>query len=64
MKNKKGNALALAPIGVFLILYLGLGILFEYVMKIPMGFYNVPIVVAFLSAILVACVQNLSLIHI
>lgn len=27
MKNKKGNALALAPIGVFLILYLGLGIL-------------------------------------
>ena len=24
----------------------------------PMGFYNVPIVVAFLSAILVACVQN------
>ena len=58
MKNKKGNALALAPIGVFLILYLGLGILFEYVMKIPMGFYNVPIVVAFLTAILVACLQN------
>ena len=58
MKNKKGNALALAPIGVFLILYLGLGILFEYVMKIPMGFYNVPIVVAFLAAILVACLQN------
>ncbi len=36
----------------------GLGILFEYVLKIPMGFYNVPIVVAFLAAILVACVQN------
>ena len=46
------------PIGVFLVLYLGLGILFEYVMKIPMGFYNVPIVVAFLAAILVACLQN------
>ena len=55
---KKGKGIALLPIGVFLVLYLGLGILFEYVMKIPMGFYNVPIVVAFLSAILVACVQN------
>ncbi|WP_448775857.1 Na+/H+ antiporter NhaC family protein [Blautia sp.] len=58
MKKEKGNAIALLPIGVFLILYLGLGILFEYVMKIPMGFYNVPIVVAFLAAILVACLQN------
>ena len=56
--RKKGNVIALLPIGVFLVLYLGLGILFEYVMKIPMGFYNVPIVVAFLAAILVACVQN------
>ena len=35
-----------------------IGILFEYVMKIPMGFYNVPIVFAFLVAILVACLQN------
>ena len=55
---KKENGAALLPIGVFLLLYLGLGILFEYVMKIPMGFYNVPIVVAFLVAILVACIQN------
>lgn len=55
---KKGNAMALIPIGVFLILYLGLGILFEYVLKIPMGFYNIPIVVAFLVALLVACLQN------
>ena len=55
---KKGNAMALLPIGVFLVLYLGLGITFEYVMKIPMGFYNIPIVVAFLSALLVACLQN------
>ncbi|MEE1042605.1 MAG: Na+/H+ antiporter NhaC family protein, partial [Clostridia bacterium] len=31
---------------------------FEYVMKIPMGFYNIPIVVAFLAALLVACLQN------
>ena len=44
---KKLNYIALLPIGVFLVLYLGLGILFEYVMKIPMGFDNEPIVVAF-----------------
>ncbi|MEE1015846.1 MAG: Na+/H+ antiporter NhaC family protein [Lachnospiraceae bacterium] len=56
MKTK--NFKALLPIGVFLVMYLGLGILFEYVMKIPMGFYNIPIVVAFLVALLVACLQN------
>ena len=55
---KKGNPIALLPIGVFLVLYLGLGILFEYVLLIPMGFYNIPIVVAFLVALLVACIQN------
>lgn len=55
---KKNNFKALLPIGVFLVMYLGLGILFEYVMKIPMGFYNIPIVVAFLVALLVACLQN------
>ena len=54
----KANYKALLPIGVFLVLYLGLGILFEYVLKIPMGFYNIPIVVVFLVALLVACVQN------
>ena len=58
---KKGNPLALLPIGVFLAVYLGLGLLFEYVLKIPMGFYNIPIVIAFLVAILVACLQNKSL---
>ena len=57
---KKNNPIALLPIGVFLVLYLGLGILFEYVMKIPMGFYNIPIIIAFLVAILVACLQNRS----
>ena len=55
---KKVNFKALLPIGVFLVLYLGLGILFEYVLKIPMGFYNIPIVVIFLVALLVACIQN------
>ena len=54
----KGNAKALLPIGIFLVLYLGLGILFEYVLKIPMGFYNIPIVVIFLIALLTACLQN------
>lgn len=55
---KKGNVAALLPIGVFLALYLGLGIVFEYALKIPMGFYNIPIVVAFMTALLVACLQN------
>lgn len=55
---KEKNFKALLPIGVFLVMYLGLGIIFEYVMKIPMGFYNIPIVVAFLVALLVACIQN------
>ena len=50
MKNN-GNPAALLPIAVFLILYLGTGILFH-------DFYTMPIVVAFLGAILVACVQN------
>ncbi len=63
MKEKqiRSNPAALLPIGVFLVLYLGLGILFEYVLKIPMGFYNIPIVVIFLTALLVACLQNRSL---
>jgi len=55
---KKGNPIALLPIGVFLAIYLGLGLTFEYGMKISMGFYNIPIVIAFLVGILVACVQN------
>ena len=56
--TQKGNFKALAPIGVFLVLYLGLGLIFEYRMGIAMGFYNIPIVVAFLVALLVACLQN------
>lgn len=54
----KGNVKALLPIGVFLGLYLGLGITFEYILKVGMGFYNIPIVVAFLIALFVACIQN------
>ena len=55
---EKGNPRALLPIGVFLLLYLGLGLTFEYVLAIPMGFSEIPIVIAFLAAILVACLQN------
>ena len=58
MDNNQSNPKALIPIGVFLVLYLGLGIIFEYVLKIPMGFYNIPIVVVFLIALCVACFQN------
>ena len=58
---KNSNPKALLPIGVFLAVYLGLGLLFEYGLHIPMGFYNIPIVIAFLLAIFVACLQNRSL---
>ena len=58
---KKGNTVALLPIAVFLAIYLGLGLLFEYGLQIPMGFYNIPIVIAFLIAILTACLQNRAL---
>ena len=59
--SPRSNPAALLPIGVFLVLYLGLGILFEYILKIPMGFYNIPIVVVFLAALLVACLHNRAL---
>ena len=58
---KRGNPVALLPIGVFLGIYLGLGLTFEYILKIEMGFYQVPIIIAFLAAILVACLQNKAL---
>ena len=61
MNKPTPKAAALLPIAVFLVLYLGLGILFEYVLKIPMGFYSIPIVVTFLCAVLVACLQNQTL---
>ena len=52
------NAKALLPIGVFLVLYLGSGLLFEYGLHIEMGFYQTPAIVVFLIALFVACVQN------
>ena len=59
MKNR--NAKALLPIYVFVVLYLGLGVIFEYGLKIEMGFYKVPVVVIFLVALFVACLQNRSI---
>lgn len=58
MDNRpKSNPAALLPIGVFLVLYLGFGLVFEYALKIPMGFYNVSAIVVFLIALLVAVLQ-------
>ena len=47
----KGNAAALLPIGVFLLIFLGAGIIFG-------DFYAMPAVVAFLIALFVAFMQN------
>lgn len=57
-RQKKSNPAALLPIAVFLVLYLSFGILFEYVLKIEMGFYKVQAIVIFLIALLVAVLQN------
>ena len=61
VEKKNGRPIALLPIAVFLVLYLGLGLVFEYILKIEMGFYNIPIVVVFMAALLVACLQNRAL---
>ena len=54
----RSNPVALAPILVFLALYLGSGITFEYILKIENGFYQTPAIVIFLIALAVACFQN------
>ena len=50
-KENKGRAIALLPIGVFLIIFLGAGIVFE-------DFYAMPAIVAFLIALFVAFLRN------
>ena len=50
-KEKKGRAIALLPIGVFLTIFLGAGIVFK-------DFYAMPAIVAFLIALFVAFLQN------
>ena len=49
--NNTGRASALLPIGIFLIIFLGAGIVFR-------DFYAMPAIVAFLIALLVAFLQN------
>ena len=62
MNDKKPtpNAKALLPILVFLLLYLGIGIFFEYIHPIDgqMGFYIMSVVLAFTIALIVAFLQN------
>ena len=60
-KNEKRNGKALLPIVVFVVLYLGLGILFEYGLDIEMGFYKIPVVVIFLVAYLLPVYRTASL---
>ncbi len=57
-RKPKQNPAALLPILVFLALYLGMGLVFEYGLGVEMAFYNIPIVVVFMVALLVACLQN------
>ena len=52
--KKKGNFIALLPIAVFLLIYIGVSVIFS-------DFYLMSVVVAFLCALLVACIQNKSL---
>lgn len=51
MGNERGNGAALLPIGIFLIIFLGSGI-------VTGDFYAMPAIVAFLIALLVAFIQN------
>ena len=59
-ERPKARAMALLPILVFLVLYLGAGIWYEYIAPVEgqMGFYVMSVVVAFGLALIVAFVQN------
>ena len=67
MDNKQEDyaphGIALLPIVVFLVLYLGLGVYFTYIKPVEgqMGFYVMSTVVAFGFALIVAFLQNRSL---
>ena len=50
-ENENGRAIALLPIGIFLVIFLGAGIVFG-------DFYAMPAIVAFLIALFVAFFQN------
>ena len=51
LSQKRGNWLALIPIAVFLVVYIGVSLIFN-------DFYVMSVVVAFMISILVACIQN------
>ncbi len=51
LEQKKGNWWALLPILVFLVVYIGVSLIFN-------DFYAMSVVVSFMIAILVACLQN------
>ena len=51
MREQKGNVAALLPIGVFLVIFLGSGI-------VTGDFYAMPAIVAFLIALLAAFLQH------
>lgn len=51
MENNKGRISALLPIAVFLVIFIGSGIIFN-------DFYSMPAIVAFLIALFVAFLQN------
>ena len=53
-KKPEKNLAALLPIVVFLILYLGMGLVFEYIMRLEMAFYKIPNVALFIVDLLVA----------
>ena len=59
-EHVKPNAKALLPIALFLVLYLGNGIFFEYIKPAEgqMGFYVVSVVLAFSIALIAAFAQN------
>lgn len=63
MEAKRANFRALLPIAVFLVLYLGTGIWYEYISPVEgqPGFYIMSVVVAFILALMVAMLQNRSL---
>ena len=50
-QEKKGRAISLLPIGVFLVIFIGAGVLFH-------DFYTMPAIVGFLIALIVAFLQN------
>ena len=60
MENQKPNARALLPILIFMILYIGIGIFYQYISPVfgKSGFQVISEELAFLIALKVALLQN------